>query len=309
MLSKEWALVGFTLLSQMAIGAFWIVWLTHFLSRQQTNEDEVRKLSNAALLGIGPVMALGLIVSLFHLGSPLNAWRAIGNLGSSWLSREIFFALAFFIMWFVAAVMQLRSVGTEGLRGTWAVLTALAGLATIISTGMSYLVPTRPAWFDSTTPLFFFATTFLLGALAAGTVFAIYYLRTGKNSETQTALVKQALKNISLVAMIVIVIQALALVFQAAFLSSGTVEGRASAQLMLGTFGLWYWLRVIIGVIAGFVLVYLGWRALVKPEKQLPSQVTTLVVAAFVCVLVGEIVGRALFYFTVVPVALPGVLN
>ncbi len=309
MLSKEWALIGFTVLSQMAIGAFWIVWLVHFLSRQQTPEDEVRKFSNAASLGIGPVMALGLLVSFFHLGNPLNSWRAIGNLGSSWLSREIFFALLFFIMWFVMAVMQFRSVGTEGLRGTWAGLTALAGLLTVISSALAYMLPTRPSWFDLATPIFFFASTLVLGGLAAGSVFAVYYLRAGKASETQTALIKTALKTISLIAMIVIVVQALTLVFQAASLSNGTLESRASAQLLLGTYGLWYWLRVIVGVLAGFVLAYLGWRALVKADKQIPVQVATLVLAAFVCVLVGEVVGRWLFYFTVVPVKLPGVLN
>ncbi len=309
MLSKEWALVGFTILSEMAIGAFWIVWLTHFQARQQSTEDEVRKLSNAALLGIGPIMALGLIVSLFHLGSPLNAWRAIGNLGSSWLSREVFFALLFFIMWFVAAVLQFRSAGTEGLRGTWAVLTALVGLLTIISTGMSYMIPTRPAWADVSTPLLFFVTTFLLGGLMVGAVFAVYYLRSAKSSETQTALVKLGLQNISLIAMVVIVVQAVILLFQAAHLMGGTTETQASAALLLGTYGIWYWLRVLVGIVAGFVLAYMGWRALVKADKQIPARVAALVLAAFVVVLLGEIVGRALFYFTVVQVTLPGVLN
>jgi anaerobic dimethyl sulfoxide reductase subunit C (anchor subunit) len=309
MIGKEWALVGFTLLSQMAIGAFWIVWLTHFISRQQASEVEVKKLCNAALIGTGPVMAIALLVSFFHLGSPLNAWRAISNLGTSWLSREIFFALVFFVMWCVCAVMQWRSVGSEGLRGTWAALTALAGLATIISSAMAYLLPARPAWFDLATPTFFFASTFLLGALVAGAVFAVYYLRVGKSSETQTALIKAALKNISLIAMVVIAIQALTLVFQAASLSGGTVQARSSGQLLLGTYGVWYWLRVIVGIVAGFGLVWLGWRALGKADKLLPAQAPNLVLAAFICVLVGEVVGRALFYFTVVQVNLPGVLN
>ncbi len=309
MLSKEWALIGFTILSEMAIGAFWIVWLTHFQARRQTTEDEVRKLSNAALIGIGPVMALGLIVSLFHLGSPLNAWRSIGNLGSSWLSREVFFALLFFVMWFVAAVLQFRSAGTEGLRGTWAVLTAVAGLLTIIATGMSYMVAARPAWADVATPMLFFVTTLLLGGLMVGAVFAVYYMRSAKTSETQTALVKLGLRNATLIAMVVIVVQALILLFQAAHLMGGTTEAQASAQLLLGTYGMWYWLRIIVGIVAGFALAYLGWRALAKSEKTFPPRAATLVLVAFVVVLLAEIVGRALFYFTVVPVALPGVLN
>ncbi len=108
--------------------------------------------------------------------------------------------------------------------------------------------------------------------------------------------------------MVVIVVQAVTLFFQAVYLGNGTVEARASADLLLGTFGLWYWLRALLGIVAGFVLAYLGWRALTGADKQIPAEVTTLVLAAFICVLIGEIVGRWLFYFTVVQVNLPGVL-
>lgn len=307
MIEKEWSLVAFTLLSQMAVGAFLIVWLTHLTTRQQASDMEVRRLCNGALLGVGPVVFISFLVSLFHLGSPVAAWRAISNLGSSWLSREIFFALAFFVMWCICAYLQWRGVGTETLRGTWAGLTGLVGLLAIFSSAMVYLLPTRPAWNSLATPILFFASTFLLGALAAGTVFAIYYLVTGKASETQTALIRTALKNVSLVAMVVIVIQAITLVFQGAHLTGGTVQAQASGQLMLSTYGAWFWLRVLLGIVAGFVLVWLGWRTLVRAEKGVPVVVTNLVFAAFACVLVGEIVGRMLFYATVVPVKLPGV--
>jgi anaerobic dimethyl sulfoxide reductase subunit C (anchor subunit) len=308
MLSKEWALIGFTLLCQMAIGAFWIVGLTLFTSRQHANDRETKKLTNAVLIAIGPIMLLGVLLSFFHLGNPLNAWRSIGNLGTSWLSREIFFALAFLVMWFVTLVMQLRSAGAEGLRSVWAALTAIVGLLMIISSAMIYLLPSRPAWFDMATPLFFFASTLVLGGLITAVIFVFYYLRTGKSSETQTLVIKAALKNISLIVMAVIVIQALALAFQANSLTQGTAEAQASAQLLFSTYGVWFWLRVIVGVLAGFVLAWLGWRALASTDRQVPTRVTNLVLATFICVLFGEVVGRALFYFTIVPVRLPGVL-
>jgi len=307
MIGKEWSLVAFTILSQMAVGAFLIVWFIHLRSRQQASDAEVKRLCNGALLGIGPVMVLGLLLSLFHLGSPLNAWRAISNLGSSWLSREIFFALAFFVMWIICAYLQWRSVGTEALRGIWAGLTGVVGLLLVFSTSMAYMLPTRPAWNDLATPIFFFASTFLLGALAAGTVFAGYYLVAGRRSETQTVLVRMALQNIGLVAMVAIVIQAIALVFQGAHLTSGTVQAQESGRLLLSTYGVWFWLRVLVGIVAGFVLVWLGWRTLIRAERGVPVAATSLVFAAFGCVLVGEILGRVLFYATVVPVKLPGV--
>lgn len=307
MIGKEWTLVAFTLLSQMAVGAFLIVWLTHRIGRQQASDGEVRRLCNGALVGVGPVMVLGLLVSLFHLGSPLNAWRSISNVGSSWLSREILFALAFFVMWFICAYLQWRGVGTETLRDTWAGLTGLVGVLAIFSSAMVYLLPTRPAWNSLATAIFFFASTFLLGALAVGTIFGVYYLVSGKDSETQTALVRMGLKNASIVAMVAIVVLAITLVIQSAYLTGGTVQAQASGQLLLSSYGIWFWLRVILGIVAGFVLAWLAWRALVRAEKGVPAAVTSLVFAAFACVLVGEIVGRMLFYATVVPVKLPGV--
>jgi anaerobic dimethyl sulfoxide reductase subunit C (anchor subunit) len=307
MIGREWPLVVFTLLSQMAVGAFLIVWITHLMARQQASDVEVRRLCNAALVGVGPVMVLGLLVSLFHLGSPTNAWRAISNLGSSWLSREILFALAFFIMWFICAYLQWRGVGTERLRGTWAGVTGLVGLLAIFSSAMIYLVPTRPAWNSLATPILFFSSAFLLGALAAGTVFAVYFLVRAKDSETQTALVRIGLKNASIVAMAVIVIQAVILVFQGVYLAGGATEAQASGQLLLSTYGVWFWLRVILGIVAGFVLAWLGWRTLSRAEKGVPAVVTSLIFAAFACVLVGEVVGRILFYVAVAPVKVPGV--
>jgi len=307
MIGKEWPLVAFTLLSQIAVGAFLIVWLTHLMGRQQASDIEVRKLCNGALLGVGPVMVLGLLASFLHLGSPLNAWRAISNIHSSWLSREILFSLAFFVMWFICAYLQWRGVGTETLRSNWAGLTGLVGLLAIFSASMIYLLPTRPAWDSLATLIFFFASTFLLGGLAVGTVFAVYYLVSGKTSETQTALVRIGLKNATLVALVVIVVQATTLVIQSAYLTGGTVQAQASGQLLLSAYGIWFWLRVLLGIVAGFVLTWLGWRALGKAEKGVPVLVTNLVFAAFACVLIGEIVGRVLFYATAVPVTLPGV--
>lgn len=49
----------------------------------------------------GLMLALGglaLLVSMLHLGKPLRAWRAVFNLNTSWLSREILFTSAFLVL-------------------------------------------------------------------------------------------------------------------------------------------------------------------------------------------------------------------
>ncbi len=302
MAAKDWALVAFTLLSQMGVGVFLVVWLVHLLARRQANEAEVRKLCSGALVGAGPIIVIGLLASTLHLGSPLNAWLALSNFATSWLSREIFFTLAFFVMWCVCAYLEWRGLGTEAGRRVWAGLTALAGLLLVFSTSMAYYLPTRPAWASPSTPILFFSSMLVLGGLAAAVIFAVYYLRAGKESETQTALVKLALSTAAVVTMVVIVIQVLALLIQAGYLAGGTAEAQAAGALLFGTNAVWFWLRVLIGIVAGFVAVALIWRALAS-AKGVPAVVTNLVFLAFVLVVIGEILGRMLFYLAVVPVS------
>ena len=104
MRTQELALVIYTILVQMSVGAFVILGMVHFYALRKHGEKIANQMSDYALLAIGPVVVLGVIISLLHLGNPANAFRAISNLGSSWLSREIFFTLLF-----VASVRSLPS--------------------------------------------------------------------------------------------------------------------------------------------------------------------------------------------------------
>ena len=94
---RDWALIAFTILAQMSIGAFLVLGVVHFFAMRKAGMEEADRLSDRALLAIGPLMVLSLLASLFHLGNPLNAYRAVTNLGSSWLSREVFFSVLFTI--------------------------------------------------------------------------------------------------------------------------------------------------------------------------------------------------------------------
>lgn len=73
---KEWVLVLFTLLTAT---------LTAFISKSAIAEEIINKW---VFLCIG---IAGMVLSTFHLGNKLKAWRSILNLKSSWLSREILF--------------------------------------------------------------------------------------------------------------------------------------------------------------------------------------------------------------------------
>jgi DMSO reductase anchor subunit len=156
---REGSLVAFTLLTQAAVGICWA-----FLA--------VRPSAPAAddLLGVSFLAALaGLGASFLHLGRPSNAWRALGNLRTSWLSREIVFASAFAGA-LAASVVLSRWPGA----GFWAGLAEWAagalGLALVWSMAKAYRLRTVPAWNGWTTNAAFFASALGLGAFAAAAV-------------------------------------------------------------------------------------------------------------------------------------------
>ena len=118
---KERALILFTLLTQAAIGAFIIFYLIHPWIAQIAGKAATHVMTRSFLLAIGALFGLGLLVSLFHLGTPLLAYRALANLRSSWLSREILFALIFACLWASVALLEWRQDGASFIQNllTW----------------------------------------------------------------------------------------------------------------------------------------------------------------------------------------------
>ena len=122
----------------------------------------------AAMLGLGmPVASIlwtklahvvalmmiagGLLSSTMHLGNPQNAWRALSQWRSSWLSREGVMAIVTFVpltisAWF--ALIEGRYIPVVGLIGT-----AMCGI-TVYCTAMIYAsLRSIQAWNTRLTPL------------------------------------------------------------------------------------------------------------------------------------------------------------
>src|SRR5512137_63547 len=133
---REWALITFTILAQMSVGAFIVLGVVHFFSRRQAGELQADQLSDRALLAIFPVLGLGLLASLLHLGNPINAYKAVTNLGTSWLSREILFGVLFAVVGFIFAVMQWRKLSTFAVRNLVAWVAALIGIVLVYCMAM-----------------------------------------------------------------------------------------------------------------------------------------------------------------------------
>jgi anaerobic dimethyl sulfoxide reductase subunit B (iron-sulfur subunit) len=264
----ETPLIAFTLLTQMAIGVFWAVTLIllglpdHHLAEQITL---------GPMLAVGGLIAIALATSLFHLGTPKNAWRVLAHLRKSWLSREILFTLAFAGSWLLTLFAWMQPPvdsysNTLFLRDALLIITALTGAAGIYSMGRVYRLKTVPAWCNRRIMAGFFVTAFLLGQLLAASFLAVGVLR-GSSSTFYAVL--SASTGVSLV---------LLLGIQSWLVISGWQPAQGPAnRLRLGLIG--------AGILGAATLEFTGDRAGVW-----------IMFLISLVILVEETLGRWLFY-------------
>ena len=156
----HWPLILMLILTQLSVGVFLL------LSAMPASMQPV-----AALAGTISLLA-GLGASVFHLGRPLQAWRAFLGWRKSWMSREIL-AFGLFVPLSLATTLALN-LPTEwnaGLRFgqqlslvPWlGCAAALAGLASVFCSGMIYHDTRRACWRGVRSVGRFFSTTIVLG--------------------------------------------------------------------------------------------------------------------------------------------------
>lgn len=297
---REWALIIFTILGQMSVGAFLVLGFVHFFAARKAGVEEADRLSDRALLAIGPVLVLGMLASLFHLGNPLNAYQAVANVGTSWLSREILSGVIFAVLGGLFAIMQWRKIGSFALRNVIAWITALVGLVLVYSMSQVYTLPTQPAWDTWATPVTFFVTTLLLGSLAMGAAFVANCAFLDKsrdaNLQTQTELLRGSLRWIALASILLLGVELIVSPLYIASLAVGGNVALESVKLMIGEMGLVMALRLILVFIGAGVFGVFLYQNTLSAGKM--SAVNAFAYGAFVLVLVAEVLGRFLFYAT-----------
>jgi len=296
----EWALVTFTILAQMSVGAFIVLGVLHWFAVRKAGLEQADRLADHALLAIGPVLVLGMVASTLHLGTPQIAYRAIANLGSSWLSREIFLGTLFAGAGAVFAFMQWRKLASATVRNGVALVAAAIGVALVFSMGRVYLLRTVPIWNTVFTPVMFFVTTFLLGSMAIGAAFVATYQylqrRDPGNMEVQAALVRGSLRWIAIVSTFLLGIEFVAHPMRALYMGQGAAPASQSAAMLIGPFGVLSVLRLaLVFAGAGLLGVFIYQNASSAHGERVMG---TLAYVAFVLVLIGEVLGRFLFYAT-----------
>lgn len=294
--TREWALLIFTILGQTAAGVLLVLMIIRTYIKGKAGVEQADQFTNGPLYIVVPIMLLALLSSLFHLGSPLNIVKAVPNLGSSWLSREVVISVVFVILAGLYTYMQWRKVGSEASRTIVGWIAALVGVFQVYGMGMVYMIRTQPSWNTAATPVTFFTTSLLLGVLTVATALVMDHSRSGKAPEKQMDLLRSVLQGLAMASIILLGIEFLVLPLYMAYLSSQGSAAVESLNMMVGSFGATLALRLILVFIGAGILAAYLYRNASIPGKE--STLSTLVYSALILVLASEIMGRFIFYAT-----------
>jgi DMSO reductase iron-sulfur subunit len=154
----HWSLVFMTTMVQAVVGALAMMLIAHATD-------------TVSLTLLAMLTAVALNISVFHLGRPAYAWRALKMWRRSWLSREVLLFGLFFLS--IGACTIAAWAQTFGFLHIAAVVPLLGWVATAfgvlgtVASAYIYLVPARPSWNMSHTPLDFLISAALIGTLLA----------------------------------------------------------------------------------------------------------------------------------------------
>ena len=303
---REWALVTFTVLGQMAAGALIVLMIIRAYLSQRGTTETADRLTDGPLFMVVPIMGLALLASLLHLNDPVNVFKAVPNLVSSWLTREVVLAVTFIVVAAIYTFLQWRKIGGNDLREVIGWIGALIGVVQIYAMSHVYMIPTQPAWDTLATPVTFFVTGLMLGtlAVAAGlaTNHAILQKNTSEAAAKQLELSRESLQGIAVASIVLLGIQFLVLPIYLAYLATQGPAALESLKLMIVTYGDVLAIRLLLVFVGAGLLAAFLYRSAAAAGKE--KIFTTLTYSAFVLVLVAEVMGRFLFYATRVRIGL-----
>ncbi len=303
--TREWALLIFTILGQIAAGSLLVLLVVRAYIVLKSGVEQADRFTDGPLFLIVPIMGLALLSSLFHLGNPLHIVNATPNLGTSWLSREVVFSVTFLIIAALYTLLQWRKIGGDILRTVIGWIAVLAGVVQVYGMGMVYMIRTQPAWNTVATPINFYTTTLLMGVVTIAAALVVNYNRLNKDAkkaEKQLVVLREVLQGLAIASIVLLGVEFLVMPLYLAYLSLQGPVALESLNMMVGTFGSMLALRLFfVFVGAGILAAYLYRNASVLGKE---STLSTLVYSSLILVLASEVMGRFIFYATHVRIGL-----
>jgi len=278
--SKDWPLVIFTIIAQLAMGMILMcVGFDGYLVSKAGTET-AQKVMQWVIFLTAPLLIIGLIVSLFHLGHPEKAMKAFYNFKTSWLSREgLLMGILTMMLCFLAILHVFGPVSRDVTKPILWTATVIS-LVLIFCMSNIYLLRTVPSWNRNTTPIAFYTTTILLGAVAYAVVCV------SGVPAVQGRWLGEILSVLAILALFLVGIQSV-------IISIGLFTGDGESPLKEGIVPGWkkHSRTVVLRIVFSFAGLGLFGVAIF-------TSFPFIVYLAFILVLVSEIAGRFFFYAT-----------
>lgn len=327
-------MILFTVVTQMCVGAFLALGVVQVVAASRRHSDEiVERVSRPVLYAIGPAMVFGLIVSMFHMGYPLNTLNVIRHPQSSWLSREILFGCGFAALGFVYAVVAWFRLVSFRTRRVLAAITAVVGAGLVVCESMIYFsVVTIPAWHSWWVPFSFSMTTVILGSLSVSCALMVTAMVRRRNElsglpvrpargvgQAQGGFIQRRIKGeieainaptgadewglttriIQWCAVAAAAAATATLIGYPIFSSALGADGLPAAQQAAAVFtGPGYIVRLVLLGAVALLLGFFVYRTAARTPREHPQGLALTISIVFVLAGAGELVGRALHYAT-----------
>lgn len=303
---REWALPVYTILMQLAVGSLFMLWMIRSLANSRFSHQEIDRIMRNPIMVIAFTAMVAMTGAHFHLSKPFHSFLAVLNFRSSWLSREIVFSVLFFLTTLV--LLYLNSFRPD--RRTW--ITAIGWLAILIGSVLVYcmariyLIPTQIAWNSGSVISYFYITALILGCVAITCLMVLDLkfaeITRSDDVDLRMEVIRYSFTGLTVSTVLLVALNIGVLYYQMVLLARGSLIARTSLGLLLDVYLPLLVMRIVFILCASGLLSVAVYR--VYRWKILPQTLLAPVYVSCLLILVGEIIGRFLFYATHVRVGL-----
>ena len=273
MIFHEWSLIFFTVLAQTAVGGYLLIGARALV----LNHDEDKLNSyKVPMFILWALMGLGFMFSTTHLGSPLRAFNAFNQLGSAWLSNEVFFGAAFFAVGGLQWLLSVVKKGGVAIQKALMVGAMVLGVIFMYAMINVYMINTVPTWDNIYTPLSFIMTMVVGGLLLSQ--FVIVFANDSRFTVD---------RNITMLAVIAVAISLIVTVGKLNLIGDIQTSVAKASELVDG---LGSYVILQVALLMASLLVWI--LPMLNKAKVNPVNLGL----ALVLFLASELIGRGLFY-------------
>ncbi len=273
MIFHEWSLIFFTVLAQTAVGGYLLIGARALVL---SHDEEKLNSYKIPMFILWALMGLGFMFSTTHLGSPLRAFNAFNQLGSAWLSNEVFFGAAFFAVGGLQWLLSVVKKGSLAIQKALMVGAMVLGVIFMYAMINVYMINTVPTWDNIYTPLSFTMTMVVGGLLLSQ--FVIVFANDSRFTVD---------RNITMLAVIAVAISLLVTVGKLNLIGDIQTSVAKASELVDG---LGSYVILQVALLMASLLIWI--LPMLNKAKVNPVNLGL----ALVLFLASELIGRGLFY-------------